>query len=87
MENDPDEKKVKIEEEEEETPELYDVDSDEEEDDEDVTEAPLGSVFEPNWSHWYSKCPTWKNTLEETQNVEVDWPQGIQILDGRMFLD
>ena len=52
-------------------------------------DAPLGTCRKRDWSHWYGNCKRWKDDWEKMHTTEGDfeWPQGIQINNGRMFLD
>ena len=50
-------------------------------------EAPPGSAHKPNWSEWYPKCKRWSEIWFATEDHKIDWPQGIQKIEGRLFLD
>jgi hypothetical protein len=43
-------------------------------------------VWERDWGKAYLHCPTWGERWVKTQSPK-DWPTGIKVLNGRMFLE
>ena len=40
-----------------------------------------------SWGVEYHRCPRWSEEYDKTQDPTSDWPEGIQMLAGRMFKD
>jgi hypothetical protein len=88
---------AEIEEEEENDRDIEEEEEDEEEEEENSAppsdepeikdESDHNLLSEESWGDMYSACPHWSEFWVATKSQSQEWPKGLKILNGRMFID
>ena len=44
-----------------------------------------GQIFDESWDQWYEKCPKFKDAWQKVHDPEVEWPEGYQLLEEKLY--